>query len=97
MLSGIADHSDKVRAVDERAYQLAIDILFEVRKQRSEAKQPFKVPITRVAVNVPAESVQVMSIVEADLRAALRVQAFDVRIGDGREVLVEGYETVPQT
>jgi hypothetical protein len=38
-----------------------------------------------------------MSIVEADLRAALRVQAFDVRIGDSREVLVEGYETVPQT
>jgi valyl-tRNA synthetase len=97
LLSGIADHSDKVRAVDERAYQLAIDILFEVRKQRSEAKQPFKVPITRVAVNVPADTVQVMSIVEADLRAALRVQAFDVRIGDSREVLVEGYETVPQT
>ena len=97
LLSGIADHSDKARAGDERAYQLAIDILFEVRKQRSEAKQPFKVPITRVAVNVPADSVQVMSIVEADLRAALRVQAFDVRIGDGREVLVEGYETVPQT
>jgi valyl-tRNA synthetase len=97
LLSRIADHSDNVRAVDQRAYELAIDILFEVRKQRSEAKQPFKVPITRVAVNVPADAVQLMSIVEADLRAALRVQAFDVRIGDGREVLVEGYETVPQT
>jgi valyl-tRNA synthetase len=92
LLSRITDDSDNVRAVDERAYQLAIDILFEVRKQRSEAKQPFKVPITRVSVTVPADTVQVMSIVEADLRAALRVQAFEVRAGDEFDVLVEGYE-----
>jgi valyl-tRNA synthetase len=97
LLSGIADHSDSARAADERAYQLAIDILFEVRKQRSEAKQPFKVPITRVSVHVPAETVPLMAIVEADLRAALRVQAFDVHVGDRRAVLVDGYEPVPQT
>ena len=33
---------------DEQAYEWATDVLFEVRKQRSEAKQPLKVPITRV-------------------------------------------------
>ena len=33
---------------DEHAYEWATDVLFEVRKQRSEAKQPLKVPITNV-------------------------------------------------
>ena len=33
---------------DERAYRWATDVLFEVRKQRSEAKQPLKVPISKM-------------------------------------------------
>ena len=48
LLSQLADSSDATRQADERAYQWAIDVLFEVRKQRSEAKQPLKVPITKV-------------------------------------------------
>ena len=35
-------------------YEWATDVLFEVRKQRSEAKQPLKVPITRVTVTAEA-------------------------------------------
>src|SRR5205814_1173266 len=34
----VADNSDATRQADERTYQWAIDVLFEVRKQRSEAK-----------------------------------------------------------
>ena len=33
-----------------------------------------------------------MPIVEADLRAALRVQAFEIVVGEPREILVAGYE-----
>ena len=44
------------RQADERAYQWATDVLFEVRKQRSEAKQPLKVPITRVTVKADADA-----------------------------------------
>jgi len=80
------------RDADERAYQWATDVLFEVRKQRSEAKQPLKVPITRVTVRAAAADVALMPIVEGDLRAALRVQAFDTIAGEPRQIIVVGYE-----
>jgi valyl-tRNA synthetase len=91
LLSQLADHSEATRQGDERAYQWATDLLFEVRKQRSEAKQPLKIPIARVTVKAEAEAVALMPIVEADLKAALRVKAFDLSVGD-REVIVAGYE-----
>jgi hypothetical protein len=37
-----------------------------------------------------------MPIVEADLRAALRVQAFETSPGEAREIVVTGYEPIPQ-
>ncbi len=46
LLSMLADHGEDVRQSDERAYVWATEVMFEVRKQRSEAKQPLKVPIT---------------------------------------------------
>jgi valyl-tRNA synthetase len=89
-------NAEPARLTDDRAYQWATAVLFEVRKQRSEAKQPLKVPITRVRVKAPAESVSLMPVVEADLRAALRVQAFDAQPGDALEIVVEGYEQAAQ-
>ena len=94
LLARIADNSEATSRADEHAYQWAIDVLFEVRKQRSEAKQPLKVPITKVTVQADAASTSLMPIVEADLRAALRVQAFETRVGEPREILVVGYEAV---
>ncbi len=70
-------------------------MLFEVRKQRSEAKQPLKVPITRVTVTADVVSTALMPIVDADLRAALRVQVFHVSVGEPRAISVEGYEAPP--
>ena len=92
LLALVADNSDAASRTDEQAYQWAIDVLFEVRKQRSESKQPLKVPITKVTVQADAASVSLMPIVEADLRAALRVQAFETRAGEPREIIVVGYE-----
>jgi valyl-tRNA synthetase len=81
---------------DQAIYEWATYILFEVRKQRSEAKQPLKVPVTRVVVRAEAEALELMPYVEADLRAALRVQAFSLAAGDSRQVIVEGYEAAGQ-
>ena len=92
LLSLLTDNSEATRAADEATYQWATDVLFEVRKQRSEAKQPLKVPITRVTVQAESAAAGLMPVVEADLRAALRVQAFDLRVGEPREILVTGYE-----
>jgi hypothetical protein len=71
-------------------------VLFEVRKQRSEAKQPLKVPITKVFVKTHDTTIGLMPIVEADLRAALRVQAFEASVGDPQDIRVEGYAPLPQ-
>ena len=90
----IADNAPATSQADERAYQWATDVLFEVRKQRSESKQPLKVPITRVTVKADEAAAALMPIVEADLKSALRVQAFDTSIGEPREILVVGYESV---
>ena len=92
----IADHSDSTRQADERAYQFAADVLFEVRKQRSEAKQPLKVPITKVTVKAERAQLDRMPAVEADLRSALRVQAFELSVGEPREITVQGYAPAPQ-
>ena len=42
-----------------------------------------------------AAEVELMAIVADDLRAALRVQAFETRIGEPRQIVVEGYDTAP--
>jgi valyl-tRNA synthetase len=95
VLSAVADASDGTRLSDERAYQWAAYVLFEVRKQRSEAKQPLRVPITRVTVRAESAAIDLMPLVEADLRAALRVKAFEAVVGEPREILVQGYEPAP--
>ena len=56
------------------------------------AKQPLKVPITKVVVRAAADAAAVMPIVEADLRAALRVHAFETHVADPQAIVVEGYE-----
>src|SRR5262245_11815311 len=96
LLPLLEDNSEPTRQLDERAYQWATDVLFEVRKQRSEAKQPLKVPITGVAVTAHDTTLALMPIVEADLRAALRVQKFETAVGDPQAIIVRGYEGASQ-
>jgi valyl-tRNA synthetase len=95
LTSLLADNAPDTAQADERTYKWATEVLFEVRKQRSEAKQPLKVPITKVTVKAEAAALALLPIVEADLRAALRVQAFEASPGEPREILVVGYEPLP--
>ena len=88
----VADHSQATREEDQAVYEWATEVLFEVRKQRSEAKQPLKVPITGVRVTADQESLRRMQNVDADLRAALRVKTFDLVAGDARSIHVVGYD-----
>jgi valyl-tRNA synthetase len=92
LLALVAGHSDPVRELDERAYEWATVVLFEVRKQRSEAKQPLKVPITSVSVTAHDTTVGLMPIVEQDLKSALRVKAFNISVGEPQQIVVDGYE-----
>ncbi len=88
----VADNSPDRRRSDEEIYEWATDVLFEIRKQRSEAKQPMRVPITKVTVRAEPEALSLMPHVEADLKAALRVQSFETTAGATREIVVAGYE-----
>ena len=92
----LADNSDAVRESDAGTYECAIYVMFDVRKQRSEAKQPLKARITSVDVRGPKEFVAYLCTphLAADLKSALRVLAFDVKEGESREVTVTGYEPV---
>jgi valyl-tRNA synthetase len=91
----VADNSPGRRDADHQIYEWATEVLFEVRKQRSEAKQPLKVPITKVTIRVDAERVALMPQVEADLKAALRVQLFEATSGEPRSFVVAGYDAAP--
>jgi valyl-tRNA synthetase len=94
LLTLVGGQSDADRAADDAAYQWATEVLFEVRKQRSEAKQPLKVPITCVMIKASQDELGLLPVVEADLRAALRVQAFEASIGEPREILVAAYGAI---
>jgi valyl-tRNA synthetase len=96
LLSLIADNSEATRVADEGAYQVATDVLFEVRKQRSEAKQPFKVPISKVRFRDGQVFVAYVLALQGDLCSALRVKEFETAIGEPREIVVVGYEAVGQ-
>jgi hypothetical protein len=66
-----------------------------VRKQRSEAKQALKVPISRVSISAEPSAIGLMPAVEADLKSALRVQRFAMSEGASRRIVVDGYEAAP--
>ena len=91
----LAEGSSEYRQKDQKAYEWATDVLFEVRKQRSEARQPMRVPITMVSVRAEAEATALMPDVEPDLKSALRVLAFKTSTGEPRSIVVEGYEPAP--
>lgn len=80
------------QTLDQRTYDWATEVLFEVRKQRSEAKQPLKIPITLVTIRADEGTLALMSEVEADLRAALRVQRFECVVSEERSFVVAGYD-----
>jgi len=89
----LGEDSEERRTADQRIYDWATEVLFEVRKQRSEAKQPLRVAITKVTIKAPDSAVShLMPHVEADLKAALRVNAFETIQGEPREFVVAGYD-----
>jgi valyl-tRNA synthetase len=91
----LPDQATDQQQRDAQIYMWAADVLFEVRKQRSEAKQPLKVPITKVTIAAEAPVMGWMADVEADLQSALRVQRFEVNVGEPRSFIVAGYDAPP--
>jgi valyl-tRNA synthetase len=69
---------------DELGYwDYARELLFEVRKRRSEAKQSMKVPIVRAVLTDTPERLALVDLIEADLRAAGRIEHLERTPGAG--------------
>ena len=62
---------------DQQKWSYAREVLGEVRKRRSEAKQPLKVPIVRAVIADAAARLAHLDAIEADLRAAVRIEAIE--------------------
>ena len=74
---------------DQQKWSYAREVLGEVRKRRSEAKQPLKVPIVRAVIADTDARLAHLDAVEADLRAAVRIEAIERKPAGGLSVEVE--------
>jgi hypothetical protein len=74
---------------DQAKWSYAREVLGEVRKRRSEAKQPLKVPIVRAVIADTAARLAHLDAVEADLRAAVRIDAIERKSAGELTVEVE--------
>ena len=74
---------------DQEKWRYAREVLGEVRKRRSEAKQPLKVPIVRAVIADTVARLAHLDAVEADLRAAVRIDAIERKPAGALTVEVE--------
>jgi valyl-tRNA synthetase len=71
----------RVSRAEARHWDYARELLFEIRKRRSEAKQSMKVPILTAVVTDTPERLALLEPVLADLRAAGRIERLDRTAG----------------
>lgn len=78
-----------VTDADQQRWSYAREVLGEIRKRRSEAKQPLKVPIVRAVIADTDARLAHLDSIEADLRAAMRIEAIERKPAAGLSVEVE--------
>jgi valyl-tRNA synthetase len=71
VMSGIG----AVPETDLAMWAYARDVLAHVRRLRSEARQPLKVPIVKAMIADAPERLAMLDTIEADLRSALRIES----------------------
>ena len=85
----LAAVAGEVTETDQQTWAYARELLGEVRKRRSEAKQPLKVPIVRAVIADSPQRLRMLDPIEADLRASVRIAAIDRREAGELSVEVE--------
>ena len=80
---------------EQQKWSYAREVMGEVRKRRSEAKQPLKVPIVRAVIADAAERLAHLDAIEADLRAAVRIEAVERKTADALSIEVQ-FGAAPQ-
>jgi valyl-tRNA synthetase len=80
---------------EQNKWSYAKELLGEVRRRRSEAKQPLKVPILRAAISDTPARLAHLDAIEADLRTAVRIDRVVRKTADALSVEVE-FGAVPE-
>jgi valyl-tRNA synthetase len=81
--------SGDVSPEEYRQWDYAAQLLGEVRKRRSEAKQSMRVPIVRAVIADTAANLKHLDVIEADLRSAGRIAVLERVPHEGLLVDVE--------
>ncbi|MGQ0734247.1 MAG: valine--tRNA ligase [Acidobacteriota bacterium] len=88
----------EVSAPDEAAAKglaVAIDVLGEIRRAKSEAKRPLKAPISRAHVRGTRERLAGLAEARADVMSAANIASLDFEAADAFSVIVEFAEPAP--
>ncbi len=80
---------------DQQKWSYAREVIGEVRKRRSEAKQPLKVPIVCAVIADASVRLAHLDAIEADLRAAVRIETIERKSADALSVEVQ-FGAAPQ-
>ena len=71
------------------ALEFATVVLGAIRKQKSEEQRPLKTAVARAVITAPAAQLDLLPLIENDLRAAGLIRAIETRAGDVLQVVVE--------
>jgi valyl-tRNA synthetase len=82
LMRGVSD-------ADQQQWSYAREVLGEIRKRRSEAKQPLKVPIVRAVIADTVARLAHLDAIDADLRAAMRIETIERKPSGELSVEVE--------
>jgi valyl-tRNA synthetase len=84
----LAVQAGTVEDADLTKWDYARELLAHVRRRRSEAKQPLKVPIAKAVIADDPTRLQLLDDIEGDLRSAVRIDAI-IRRPQSGELSIE--------
>jgi valyl-tRNA synthetase len=87
--AGGPDSGLDARVREDVALEVTADVLREVRKAKSQAKQPMRAPVTRVLVRDSPERLAALTLGEDDLLQAGSIERIETAAGDEFAVEVE--------
>ncbi|MEX2662572.1 MAG: valine--tRNA ligase [Vicinamibacterales bacterium] len=69
--------------------EFAAAVLGAIRKKKSEEQRPLKTPVARTVIHAPQHELDLLALVEQDLRASGLIRTLETVPADAREVIVE--------
>jgi valyl-tRNA synthetase len=81
---GVVDDAEGIAALE-----FAVAVLGAIRKKKSEEQRPLKTPVARAVIRAPRAQLDLLPLVEQDLRASGLIRVIETAEGDALDVQVE--------